>query len=70
MKIKFLQDYVGRETAMKEVKKDDVLELDHQPAIELIHFGIAEEVGAVKEVVKDAKIFGIGKKKATDGKNS
>ena len=44
MKIKFLIDYIGRETAMKEYKKGDELELSQQPALEVINFEIAEEV--------------------------
>jgi len=52
MKIKFLEDYIGRETAMKEYKKGDVLELDQQSAIELINFEIAEEVDLTE--TKDA----------------
>ena len=44
MRVKFLVDYEGRETAYKKVKAGDEMELDHQPAIELIKFGIVEEV--------------------------
>jgi hypothetical protein len=50
MKIKFLVDYVGRETAMNRYFKDDEMELDQQPAIELINLEVAEEV---KEFVPD-----------------
>lgn len=43
MKIKFITDYQGRETAMKQYRAGDELELDHQPAIELIALGVAQE---------------------------
>jgi hypothetical protein len=43
MKIKLLIDYVGRETSMSQRSKGDVLELDQQPAIELIVHGVAVE---------------------------
>lgn len=43
MKIKFTTDYAGRETCGKSFAVDDVLELDHQPAIELIAAGVAVE---------------------------
>lgn len=43
MKIIFLSDYKGRETAMQEYKAGSVLELDHQAALDLIRLGIAQE---------------------------
>ena len=43
MRIIFLKDYTGRETAGKPYKAGDGLELDHQPAIELIALGVARE---------------------------
>ncbi len=43
MRIIFLKDYTGRETAGKPYKAGDSLELDHQPAIELITLGVAQE---------------------------
>ena len=49
MKIIFLVDYIGRETAMKEYKAGDSMELDHAPAQELIGFGVAKEAGARAE---------------------
>ncbi|MCR4308374.1 MAG: hypothetical protein NUV80_07535 [Candidatus Berkelbacteria bacterium] len=44
MKIKFLVDYIGRETAMKQYDKGDVDELSPAQALELIRLGVAEEV--------------------------
>ena len=43
MRIKLLADYCGRETQMIPYRKGDILEIDHQPAIELIQLGMAEE---------------------------
>jgi hypothetical protein len=61
MRVKFLVDYEGRETAYKKVKAGDEIVLDQQPAIELIKFGIVEEVGVEKEV------FTPRKRKAKEG---
>lgn len=44
MKIRFLQTYCGRETAMLTIDAGEVLELDHAPALDLIGYGVAEEV--------------------------
>lgn len=44
MIVKFLQNFLGRETAMKEIEAGSVLELEHQAAIELIASGVVEEV--------------------------
>jgi hypothetical protein len=44
MKIKFLMNYVGRETAMKQYYKGDVEELPDAQALEIIRLGGAEEV--------------------------
>jgi hypothetical protein len=44
MRVKFLFGYSGRETAMKTYDVDDIAELDHQAAIELIRLGVVEEV--------------------------
>ena len=44
MKIKFLCDYIGRETAMKQYHEGDVAEFDHQAAIEIIRLGGGKEV--------------------------
>ena len=60
MKIKFLHDYAGRETAMTRYFKGDILEIDHQPALELIQNKIAIEY------VEKPKV----KKEVTDGENS
>ena len=48
MKIKFTQDYIGRETAMKQQQAGDEIELAHQSALELIVFGVAVEVTVPK----------------------
>ncbi len=53
MKIKFLQDYVGRETAMKEHKKGDIIEIQFPTAAELIRLGVA--CGVVEETQKPEK---------------
>jgi len=63
MKIKFLVDYIGRETAMKEYKKGDVLELDQQPAIELVNFEIAEEIVLTMDEEKPHYVAGAKKVK-------
>jgi len=52
MKVKFLQDYVGRETAMKQYKTGDTEIIGQQAAIELIQAGIVEEV-AIFEPLPD-----------------
>lgn len=44
MKIKFLIDYIGRETAMKEYPKDFEADIPDAQALELIRLGVAEEV--------------------------
>jgi hypothetical protein len=44
MIVVFLKDYAGRETAMRQFHKGEEIRLDQQPAIELIRFGIVEEV--------------------------
>jgi len=43
MKIKFLNDYLGRETAMKQYKAGDIDDLDFAQAQELIRLGIVTE---------------------------
>jgi hypothetical protein len=47
MKIKFKQDYIGRETAMKEYAAGDTTELSTAQALELIRLGVVEEVELV-----------------------
>jgi hypothetical protein len=44
MKIKFTDDYVGRETAMKAYAKGDEADLSPAQALELIGLGVAEAV--------------------------
>jgi len=44
MKIKFLVDYIGRETSGVKCFKDDTFELSHQAALELVSMGVAEEI--------------------------
>jgi hypothetical protein len=53
MMVVFLQDYIGRETAMRQFHKGEEIRLDQQPAIELIRFGIVEEVS---ETPKQSKV--------------
>ena len=60
MKIKFLMDYCGRETCMELYKEGNELILDQQPATELLHFGIAEEV-EIKQIHNKLRQVEIGK---------
>ena len=55
MKIKFLIDYIGRETSMSQCFKGDTLEIDQQPAIELIGLGVAVEYIEKPKVKKEVK---------------
>ena len=50
MMIEFLQDYQGRETAMKQYYKGDRTIIPFAQAQELIGFGIAKEVDEKIEV--------------------
>jgi hypothetical protein len=43
MKIKFSQDYVGRETAMRQYRKGDTGDLPTAQALDLIRMGVAKE---------------------------
>lgn len=54
MKVIFLQDYAGRETAMQEHKKGEVVEMDFIFAMELLRHGIVDE--AQDKPVKKAKV--------------
>jgi hypothetical protein len=56
MKIIFLQDYNGRETAMQEHKRGAVVELDFIRAMELIRLGVADEYIEQEKPVKKAKV--------------
>jgi hypothetical protein len=44
MKLKFLFDYLGRETAMKQYRKGDTDDFSTAQALELIRLEVAEEV--------------------------
>lgn len=44
MKIIFIQDYIGRETAMQEKKTGDELDCGVAIGLALIELGVAEEV--------------------------
>lgn len=68
MKIIFLTDYIGRETAMKQYEKDDVDELSPAQALELIRLGIAEEV--VEPVFVPDNVGPRSKKKAIKEKEA
>jgi hypothetical protein len=46
MKIKFTQDYIGRESAMKEYKAGETAEIPNEQALDLIRQGVAKEVWA------------------------
>lgn len=48
MRIKFLSDYLGRETAMKEYKVGDVDDFGVAQALELIRLGVGEEVPEIE----------------------
>jgi hypothetical protein len=50
MKLKFLVDYVGRETGMKQYRKDDIDRFGIEQALELIRLGVAEEAKERKYV--------------------
>ena len=43
MNIKFLKDYAGRETAMKEYKAGTTAEFPTAQALELVRMGVAKE---------------------------
>lgn len=53
MKIVFIQDYIGRETAMQEKKKGDELDCSVAIGLALIELGVAEE--KVIEIEKPKK---------------
>jgi len=56
MRIQFLQDYKGRETAMIEYLRGDVVLFSFIQGKELIRLGVAVEYKpAKKEKVKDGK---------------
>jgi hypothetical protein len=44
MKIQFISDYIGRETAMKQYRKGDVDVFPVAQALELIRLGVADEI--------------------------
>ena len=44
MKLKFTQDYIGRETAMRQYYKGDVDDISTAQALVLIGLEVAEEV--------------------------
>ena len=44
MKIKFKQDYTGRETAMKEYKAGEQADLPTAQALELVRLNVAREM--------------------------
>lgn len=46
MRVKFLEDYIGRETAMQFVKADDILDIPIAQALELIRLKVAKEIAA------------------------
>jgi hypothetical protein len=46
MKIKFTQDYIGRESAMRAYKAGDTAEIPNDQALELIRQGVAKELWA------------------------
>ena len=48
MKLKFLIDYVGRETAMAEYKAGDVDDIPQAQAMELVRLGVAEEIELIE----------------------
>lgn len=54
MKVKFLHDYLGRETAMRPMPAGVEMELVHQAAIELIAVGVAKEIQP-RQIVRQAK---------------
>lgn len=62
MKIKFLIDYIGRETAMKEFRAGDEVDFPVSHALELINLDIAEEVG----LIDDAPMKRRSKKQVSD----
>lgn len=47
MKLMFLSDYLGRETAMKQYRNGDVADFSTAQALELIRLEVAEEVEIV-----------------------
>lgn len=49
MKVKFLQDHCGRETAMQTKKVGEEMEMVHTSALELIACGVVEEVHPEEE---------------------
>jgi hypothetical protein len=55
MKLKFIQDYSGRETAMKEYKANEQADIPNAQALELIRLGVAKEVWASIGAMYDPK---------------
>ena len=56
MKLKFLTDHTGRETAMKEYKAGAVAEIPTAQALELIRLGVAAEVTEQPEKPTKGKV--------------
>jgi len=56
MKLKFTQDYSGRETAMKEYRKGDEADISNAQALALIKLGVAKEVWASIGAMYDRQI--------------
>ena len=44
MKVKFIHYHLGRETAMREKKPGDEMEIEQQAALELLASGVVKEV--------------------------
>lgn len=55
MKVKFLQDYAGRETAMRPYQAGAVADIFHAAALDLIAAGIASEVKGHASAQLDAE---------------
>jgi hypothetical protein len=55
MKLKFTQDYSGRETAMKEYKAGEQADIPNAQALELVKMGVAREVWASIGAMYDPK---------------
>jgi len=56
MKIKFLVDCIGRETAMVEYKAGDIADFPTAQALELIRIGHAEEFNVVEIFERKKKV--------------
>ncbi len=55
MKVKFLQDHCGRETAMQMKKAGEEMEMVHNSALELIAYGVVAEVRPEEEPKRKVK---------------